>query len=331
MATGSKKYDVSVESFESVASHWRNSASALRWNCLFVLPDWLKTWWSAFGGLSQIYLCAVRQAEKVVGIAPLLVDEGQASFIGDAEVCDYQDFIITPGRDREFFNVLLDDLSRQGVAGLHLKPLRPDSTVLTTLADVAAGRGCEVDCSPLDVTVELKLPASWDEYLHMLNAKQRHEVKRKLRRLQEAGRINYRVVEDVKDLKTEMESFLALFGSNREDKAVFMTDRMALFFRSMAEAMAAENMLKLYFLDFNEIPAAAVMCFDYQSTVYLYNNGYNDRFSSLSVGLLCTVFSIKDSIGGGKKKYDFLKGAETYKYRLAGKEVPLYQCKIKLE
>jgi CelD/BcsL family acetyltransferase involved in cellulose biosynthesis len=88
--------------------------------------------------------------------------------------------------------------------------------------------------------------------------------------------------------------------------------------------------LKLYFLDLDGIPAAAVMCFDYDSTIYLYNNGYDGRFSSLSVGLLSKVLTIKESIQRGKKKYDFLKGTEEYKHRLGGKPVPLYRCQVRL-
>jgi CelD/BcsL family acetyltransferase involved in cellulose biosynthesis len=148
--------------------------------------------------------------------------------------------------------------------------------------------------------------------------------------LQEAGNISYRVVEEVKAVKKEIETFFELFRLSREDKEIFMTDKMASFFRSLAEILAAEKMLKLFFMDINEIPVAAVLCFDDNSSIYLYNNGFDIRFNSLSVGTLCKVFSIKDSIENGRHKYDFLKGAETYKYRLGGKEMPLYECKIKL-
>ena len=85
---------------------------------------------------------------------------------------------------------------------------------------------------------------------------------------------------------------------------------------------------KLSFLEIDGNPVAAVMCFDYQSTVYLYNNGYDRRYRSLSVGLLSKLLSIKDSIQSGKKTYDLLKGSEPYKYRLGGKPIPLYRCDI---
>jgi CelD/BcsL family acetyltransferase involved in cellulose biosynthesis len=164
----------------------------------------------------------------------------------------------------------------------------------------------------------------------MLTGKQRHEVRRKLRRLNEAAEVNYRVVDGFNEVMDEMETFLALFGLSRSDKAAFMTDQMAMYFRSLAETMARENLLKLYFLDLDGTPAAAVMCFDYDSTIYLYNNGYDGRFSSLSVGLLSKVLTIKESIQRGKKKYDFLKGTEDYKHRLGGKPVPLYRCQVKV-
>jgi CelD/BcsL family acetyltransferase involved in cellulose biosynthesis len=64
--------------------------------------------------------------------------------------------------------------------------------------------------------------------------------------------------------------------------------------------------------------------------MYLYNNGYDERFKSLSVGLLGKLLSIRDSIRSGMRAYDFLKGAEAYKRRLGGQPVQLYRCLIEL-
>jgi len=46
--------------------------------------------------------------------------------------------------------------------------------------------------------------------------------------------------------------------------------------------------------------------------------------------LISKVMCIKESIQRGKKRFDFLKGAEAYKYRLGGKEIPLYRSRIVL-
>ena len=295
-----------------------------------MLPHWLALWWDLFGSEAELSLCAVRYEEDVIGIAPLLLKNETASFIGDIDVCDYQDFIVSPQKGHEFFRVLLSDLSQKGIKQLDLKAVRPDSTTMLELVDVAEQQGYDISRKQLDVSLELDLPATWDEYLMRLNGKQRHEIRRKLRRSQEAGNVTYRVIDTVDDVKSEMDIFIKLFKSNRADKLIFMTEKMASYFRSLAKIMAAENMLKLYFLDVNSTPVAAAMCFNHDSRAYLYNSGFDARFSSLSVGLLCKVYSIRDSIQNGSESYDFLKGAESYKYRLGGQEVPLYECNIKL-
>jgi len=322
---------VTLESFDSLVASWRDLYGRLRWDSVFVLPWWLGVWWQEFDGGAELYLCAVRQGETVIGIAPLLVKGEKASFIGSADVCDYLDFVVAPGREQDFFDVLLDNLREKGISRLDMSSLRSDSIAATTLVGMAEDRGYEVSCEREDVSLELDLPATWDEYLGMLTAKQRHEVRRKLRRLWQAGEVNYRLVDDGKAVPGILDIFLKLFRKSSKDKAAFMTPRMESFFGSLAGAMGEAGLLTFGVLEFNASPVAALMCFDYKDTVYLYNSGYDPQYGSLSVGLLSKVLCIKDSIERGKKRFDFLKGREAYKYRLGGREVPIYNCQIVLK
>jgi len=325
-----QNYIVKQENFETFAAYRHKSDNALRWECLFVLPEWLRVWWDAFGGEADLSILSVSDQKEVIGLAPLQLKGDSAAFIGSTNVCDCLDFVVAADREAEFFEVLLDHLGRQGTTNLELELLRPDSTVLADLVHVAENRGCRVSTSPEDITLELDLPATWEEYLGLLNGKQRHEVKRKLRRLEEAGEINLRVVEDPAEIGQHQATFFELFNLSSSDKAAFMTDQMASFFQALADAMAGAKILKLYLLELNDAPVAAAMCFDFNATLHLYNSGFDPNFNSLSVGSLCNVLSIKDAIQSGRQKYDFLKGEETYKYRLGGREVPLYSCRIRL-
>jgi CelD/BcsL family acetyltransferase involved in cellulose biosynthesis len=230
----------------------------------------------------------------------------------------------------DFFTLLLDHLVQRGLSGLDLGPLRPDSAGLSRLVPIAEDRGCQVSLTPHDVSLELALPAAWEAYLGMLRGKQRHEVKRKFRRLHEAAPINFRVVESAKQAAQEMDTFFTLFKLSAAAKENFLAEPVKSYFRSLAQAMADARMLKLFFLELDAEPVAASLCFDFNATRHLYNSGFDPRFRALSVGLLCNVLSVKDAIKIGLKKYDFLNGGETYKYRLGGKEVPLYRCRIEL-
>ena len=319
------------ESFKTLASYWVNSPHPLQWNCIFALPPWLEIWWNEFGATGDLYLLAARQRRTVVGIAPLLLKGTEACFIGSDDVCDYLDFIVAQGRENDFFNILLDDLSRKGISLLALRGLRPNSTALRHLVGIARDRGYEVSSAVEDISLELDLPPTWDKYLEMLSRKQRHEVRRKLRRIREAGQVNYRTVEDSGDVPDAMETFLNLFRQSGADKATFINAQRESFFRSLAKAMARVGLLRLGILELDSRPIAAVMCFDYGNTVYLYNSGYDPQYASLSAGLISKILSIKDGIERGRRAYDFLKGGEDYKYRLGAKEVLLYKCRIALQ
>ena len=266
----------------------------------------------------------------MIGIAPLVLNGEKASLMGSPDVCDYLDFVVIPGKESEVLQVLIKHLKQHGVTHLDLGPVRDDSAVLTALNHVAKSLGYGFSCSQEDVSLELDLPATWEEFLLSLTGKERHEVRRKLRRLEDAASIRYRFLEDTQEIMSALDAFLSLFRSSRPEKAAFMTPRVTAFFRSLAETMGELKILKLSFLDLDGTPAAATLCFDYEATTYLYNSGHDPRFRPLSAGLLGKVFSIRESIRKGRKRYDFLKGAEAYKYRLGGRPVPLYRCQVEL-
>jgi CelD/BcsL family acetyltransferase involved in cellulose biosynthesis len=105
---------------------------------------------------------------------------------------------------------------------------------------------------------------------------------------------------------------------------------MTAFFHSLVEALAAQRMLRLYFLEMDSEVAAGVLCFERGATTYLYNNGFDRRFASLSIGMLSKLLTIRECIERGQKVYDFLKGSEPYKRHLGGKPVPLFRCRVKM-
>jgi CelD/BcsL family acetyltransferase involved in cellulose biosynthesis len=320
------KSQLTWESFDSIYSEWKKLQANSPASSAFSSPEWSKIWWQQFNSESRLHLGAVRYQGKAVGIAPLLVRDNTAYFIGSGDVCDYLDFVVEPGNEEEFFGALLDNLKAKGILRLELSPLRPDSTVLTSLVKIAPRQAWQISCSQEDVSVELVLSATWEAYLQSLSGKQRHELKRKLRRLDEEGELSYRHSTDAN--RDDIDIFLRLFRDSRQDKAAFLTPQMESFFRAAANAMAEQGWLRLDILELDRKTVAATMCFDYKDTVYLYNSGYEPDYGWLSVGVISKALCIKDSIDRNKKRFDFLKGGEAYKYHLGGQELPLYKCAL---
>jgi CelD/BcsL family acetyltransferase involved in cellulose biosynthesis len=331
IALKKKEIKIKTESFERFESFFLNQEFALNWNCLFVLPVWLKTWWDTFGGHQDPEILTGYCDGKLIGLAPLRVDEKTARFIGSENVCDYQDMVVTPNHHQEFLEALLSYLKKKEVGSLELDALRPDSVSLKELPNIAKRMGHTVVCDSVGVGSEIELPSTWESYLQMIGGKQRHEIRRKLRRLDEAGHVRFRVIKRPEEISEHMDIFFSLFKASRPDKNEFMTDAMLSFFLKLAQNMAQHGFFRMSFLDIDRVPAAGVMCFDYNNTIFLYNNGYDPQFGKLSVGLISKVYSIRDSIEQKRPRYDLLKGNEVYKKRLGSTPVPLYRLKIDLE
>lgn len=325
------KIEIKTESFARLESFFLNKKYNLDWNCLFVLPWWLKTWWDTFGENNDPEILPGYRQGKLIGLAPLSIQDKTARFIGGENVCDYQDMIVTSNHPHEFLNAILTHLKKSGIRSLQLGALRPDSISLTQLPNLAKQMGYAVESNQVAFSYEIILPRTWESYLQMLAGKQRHEIRRKLRRLNEAGEIRFRVIKRPDEISENIDIFFSLFKASRPDKSEFLTEQMMSFFRLLAQRMAQQGFLRLFFLDIDRVPAAGVMCFDYNDTLFLYNNGYNPQFSHLSPGFLSKVYSIRDGIEQGKLQYDLLKGDEGYKKRLGSTPVPLYHLKIDFE
>jgi CelD/BcsL family acetyltransferase involved in cellulose biosynthesis len=186
------------------------------------------------------------------------------------------------------------------------------------------GAGCTED----EVTVALNLPPDLPSYLALLDGKQRHEILRKERRLLEEGEVAYEVKPQAAE--GDIEIFLDFFRESREDKNRFLTAGMESFFRDIIAGAALDHTLRLGILKLNQVHIAATLCFDYRDEIYLYNSGYNPAYRPLSAGLLSKYYSIRDSIEKNKRRYDFLRGAERYKYHLGGSETQLFRCIINI-
>ena len=322
---------ISEETFAGLESKYLQTDTNLNWNLVFTTPAWLEVWWQSFGAGSTLHLRAVSQNNRLIGIAPLQLKNSTASIVGNVDVCDYQDFVIVPGKEAEFFNAVLDDLLQRNISDLHLETIRADSTIVNYLIPLAQARGYKLEYQQSDVSSDMALPKTWEDYLAGLDGKQRHELRRKIRNLETLGEYRYRCISALGEMPAAIETFLKLFPESRGDKAQFMTSEMQNYFSNLTLSLASTGAVRFGILEFSGKPVAMVMYFDYNNSIYLYNSAYDPEYRTLSVGLISKAGCIRDSLEKGKVRFDFLKGPEQYKAYLGGTTIPLYSCHITLK
>lgn len=314
-------YHLAAEGFDTAAGPWTKLLEDCPTNTVFVTPEWQQLWWRHFGGGRTLDILSVRDGDGLVGLAPMRLGGCKMALVGDKNVCDYSDFIVSTAHVKDVLPLLFEDLSKRCWNRLVLHSIPAGSPTLELIPDLAKAQGWSVELAQEDVCPRAELPDDWETYLNGLTKKDRHELRRKFRRLDSAGDVRFYLSEAP---DKDMDDFIRLHTLSREDKAEFMTPEMEVFFREVVTLPQAG----LHFVEVDGIRAAAIIRFDYDNSRLLYNSGYDPRFASLSVGLLLKAWAIREAIETGMKCFDFLRGDEPYKYDLGGVDYPIYELTV---
>ena len=196
------------------------------------------------------------------------------------------------------------------------------------LAQLGASPGFECLEELVYVTPKASLPRDWESYLARLSKKDRHELRRKLRRLEEAGGADFETIEGPNTTDNDLADFFRLHRLSKNEKALFMTDDRAQFFTSVLREPYPTGPALLFFLKLRGQRVAGAVCFDSSQSYLLFNSGFDPAYSTYSVGLLLKALCIKHAIESGKSTFDFLRGSEPYKYDLGGRDEGLYSIAL---
>ena len=317
-----------MSSFDAVAEKWSSILPLCAVNTPFMAPQWQRVWWEEIGQGQPLSFLCFNGGDELLGIAALRIAGGEINLVGDDDVCDYNDFLVTRGNEASFFQALVDHLAQTEWTALRLPSLTPESPTLEHLPEQARAKGFNVEITEGEVSPGKNLPGNWDDYLAGLSKKNRHELRRKLRRLDTAEGMRWYHLTDADEIEDAMDDFLRLLGLSRESKYRFLTPERERFFRGMARHMSLLGLVRLFFLEIGGQRVASAFCFDHGDSRLLYNSGYDPEYSYYSVGLLLKALSLKSAIEAGKSYYDFLRGDEQYKYHLGGEDRQLYNMVV---
>ena len=309
------------ENLGDVITIWSDVLTKSEVNTIFITPEWQGTWWKRFKNDATVVVDVILLENEPIGILPILLNEGEVTFIGNSDVYDYMDFPIVKGYGKEFFSIAWDHLVSLEWKTLRLESIPENSPTLKFLPEIAKMNGCVVELCDSDVTPLMELPNSWDEYLAGLRKKDRHELRRKMRRLESNSDFRqYEVPITPDTVLSEMDEFFRLMALSSDDKNEFLTEGNKDFFIDIALQFSNSGQYKLFFMEVDGVKIAACICFDYEGSYLLYNSGYDPEKSSLSVGLLNKALTIQEAISMNVKEYNFLRGTERYKYHLGGND-----------
>ena len=320
---------VSIETFDSVGEDWERLLIEAPDLSPFATPAWQETWWQMFGGDADLKLLTVWQDGDVKGLAPFMRRGDEVSFLGESDLVDYHHFLHSGIDDSTFYDTVFGHLTGvESLKSLRLTSVPEWSAAYTAVPVAARAAGWQVEETFEDVSPGIELADDWESYVSGLSKKDRHELRRKLRRLERSAEITHVEYCTPEDIAANLDDFLRLHRMSTPDKAEFMTDYREEFFRAVVINLAKAGISRLYFLEIYGERAATSVCFVHDDSQLVYNSGYDPEQRALSVGLLNHAMTIKLAIKNGIRYFDFLRGDESYKYHLGAHDRSLYNLVV---
>ena len=277
-----------------------------------------KIWFEIFGKSSKLKIFS----DNKNFIAPMYFKEQVAYFCGGQDLFDYHDLISNEHVNQYDIKQLFDEILNKNSL-IELNSIATGSKLHVFAQELE--KEFNIEYIDEDVCPIINLPNSFDNYLLQLSKKNRHEIRRKIRKFE--NNLEFEIVEtDPSNADGHILEFFRLMKLNSEKRNFLNKSRIEFMSRIIKYGILS-NKGNLSFIKINNEMIATSFVFQNKDKLFVYNSGFNDNYSEYSVGLLNHIYNIRNKIS--KFKYiDFLRGSEDYKYRIGCINQELITIKI---
>lgn len=261
-------------------------------------------------------------------------------FFGASYHADYATILAAPADLPKVAAALTDYLAESGTRrrwdAVDLRRLRCGDPAADTLAaavgarEIAEGWTLNVEREDVCPVVTLSVGGDMEGYLATLGKKERHEIRRKVRRAEAVGPIR---LEESADPLGDLELFIELHQKRWGVDGLFPDTpggaQSRVLFRRLFELHGPDGPLRLTILSVGGRRIAAGIHFETPDGYLYYNAGVDPGAHDLSPGILMIYAYVRHALLTGLTRLDFLRGNEPYKYAWGAVDEPIQRLLVR--
>jgi len=314
----------------ALKKEWADLLCKSQNNTVFLTFEWILTWLKHCKDNRELMFFTVRDAGgTLVAIAPLMRSKYRAlkllpveaiEFIGNRD-SDYLDFILMEGREEEALEAIFKHINKQRWDILHLRDIPEGSKTLHFLDNFKGILGKRRCKSSIRTTCPyIKLPSSWESYVKTLGRSTRSNIRYYSRRLyRDFEDVRLEVCSDEEEIPRSMDAFMELNLNqwrNKGKRSVFEDKRFRCFQKDISKIFFNKGWLGLNRLMVNGGPSGFLYTFRYNKKIchYLTAITPEEQLTQYRLGTIMLAHSVKSAIQQNMSEFDFMRGAEAYKY-----------------
>lgn len=323
-----------VESIERIKPRWKELLAQSETDVVFLLPEWLHTWWTIYGARKDLYLLVARDGDAIIGIAPFMrtvssrmgIKSKVIEFIGTPNI-DYADIIASD--KRKVIAAILNYLERRQSdwTRIQLSQIPEYSSTPALFRELCPGMGGGLDIREIESCSAFVFEGS-DQERAAFEFKRSKTVKSAINFFQrEKGLFNGQLKEP-ETVKRYLPLLFQLHVNRWEGTPTpskFLDEQHRRFYEELLVAMP-EN-ISFYCIRHGDIPVACSFNFRYKDKIYFYTLAINQFYKRRSPGQITFVLQGDDYVRSGYA-LDYSRGAYGYKSIFANRASKNYQVTI---
>ncbi len=292
--------------------------------------EWLYTWYRRLGSDRSPWILAARDREsRLAGILPLALDRRRAlgrsirrlSFLGETHVSsEYLDVVASPGLREEvtraFTSALL--LHREEWDLLDLVDLDARSPTIGTLRSAFGEDPYEVRVAEAEVCpfTTFTPGEKFEEFLERTSVGNAFLQRRRWLAKQEGFHIDR--TEDPRRIPRPLGQLFHLHArrwASEGGSQGISGPPVEAFHRDATQLLAERGKVRLFVMWVGREAVASVYGLVHGGKFSCYQCAYNLDWAKRSVGMVLFGETFRNALETGLREYDFLRGAESYKFR----------------
>ena len=290
---------------------------------VFLTYEWLSTWADCFLGRDRkLFILAVYDKSELVGAGPFYINSirfgvfplKQLEFLGLPEAgSDYLDVLAKKGKEKQvalcIYDFLFNEVSQLWDC-LMLRDIPSNSLFLLHFSDRIRQEGKYAETTQGSFCPSVLLPKTEDELFSGLSANRRALFRRHLRMLGVEAELTHSSA-TVHEAGPDFDDFKSFCRANK----AHCDDELLSFIEAFALKCGEKNWVQIDTLSSNGKSIAGLLHLRYGNELYMYIMATDKAFNpKVSVGNVLVGLCIKNAVNHGIHVYDFLKGAEDYKF-----------------
>ncbi len=326
----------SFKEFQELGSIWDQVLEESYSHNIHLQYEWLFNWYKCFGKKSQLSIILIKEKEKIIAIAPLiiikqtykkLIPYKQLVFIGD-KILDWGDFIVLTN-NVSVYEKIFSEIFKLKFDEILLHNLPPNSLAIKYLKNNFTQFKAKLkEHSPC-----LFINTSNQDWSHYYKTTSFKFVRKDLRRCyNNINKYNWHLEMSVlDDVPFEIDKMEVIYNKSQERKnrfSHFGMENYKLFLLNVIEFFKKKNQVRLFYLNINEKPVAFYLCFIYKNVLYFYNTGFDPLYSKFSPAKILMKEVIHYGFNNGISEINFMRGFSEYKTKWTNSYRINYQFKL---